>query len=220
MNYKAVIFDMDGTLLDTLDGIIEAMNLTFQDLGFPNRFSKEDGKYFIGAGATEFARRALARANIQNVDFLSFRNSFLTRYEVCQKTGTKPFENLDKLLNKLKENGYLVGICSNKPQELLNQITAKMYPNNKFDLIVGQRTGIPCKPEPQMFDICKNELGLKDSEILYVGDSEYDYLFAKNSNVDCCIVTYGYGMYDQEFMHHTKYHADTVQELERMLLNK
>lgn len=218
--YKAIIFDMDGTLLDTMSGIIKAINKTFEKFGYDIKFTNVDGKYFIGAGAAEFANRALKRAGIENIDLMEFRNAFLSFYQKYQKTGTKPFENLDKLLIKLKENGYLVGICSNKPQKLLDEVTAQMFPNNKFDIIVGQRVGIPCKPEPKMFELIKKGLKLKTEEILYIGDSEYDYQFAKNAKADCLIVTYGYGIYENDFMNYVTYKANNVHELERMLLIK
>lgn len=220
MKYKALIFDMDGTLLDTMEGVINAINKTFEAFGYDVKFTTADGKYFIGAGAAEFANRALARAGIKSNDLIKFRNLFLSYYEEYQKTGTKPFEGLDNLLTKLKNKGYLIGICSNKPQKLLDQVTAQMFPNNKFDLILGQVTGIPCKPEPDMFEIVKKKLGLKTNEILYIGDSEYDYKFASNAAADCLIVTYGYGIYEDEFMNHVMYKANNVQELERMLLIK
>lgn len=221
MKYKAIVFDMDGTLLDTMSGIIKACNLTFKYFGFDVTFTNDDGKYFIGAGSAEFARRALARANIPELDLMKFREVFLSNYEIYQKTGTKIFDGLDRLLTELKENGYKIAICSNKPQELLNQVTAQMYPGIKFDTVVGQRAGIPCKPDPKMFEITKQELGIKNNdEILYVGDSEYDFDFAKNSNVDICIVKYGYGQYEKDFMNHVTYSANSVSELSTMLLKK
>lgn len=218
MKYKALIFDMDGTLLDTMSGIIKACNESFVDFGYDVKFTNQDGKYFIGAGAAEFAKRALARANIEGLDLLTFREVFLRNYSIYQKTGTKPFDGLSELLNKLKENGYKIGICSNKPQDLLDEVTAQMYPDVKFDSIVGQRPGVPCKPEPMMFDIVKKDLNLANEEILYIGDSEYDFNFAKNSKVDCCIVTYGYGQYEKEFMKHVNYQVSKVSELENLLL--
>lgn len=217
-HYKAVVFDMDGTLLDTMTGIITAINKTFEGLGYKVRFTNEDGKYFIGAGSAEFARRALARANIDGIDLMKFREIFLKNYEKYQATQTKPFEGLDKLLTKLKDHGYKVGICSNKPQDLLDKVTKQMFPKNKFDFIVGQRPGVPCKPDPKMFGIVKEELNLPRRKILYIGDSEYDYQFAKNSKVDSCIVTYGYGIYSDPFMNRVTYSANSVQELQEMLL--
>ena len=218
MNYKAIIFDMDGTLLDTLTGIIHAMNKTFEEYDSDTRFTNEDGKYFIGAGAAEFVNRALARANLEIDDIMKFRSVYLSYYEEYQKIETKPFVGLDKVLTKLKEHGYLVGICSNKPQDLLEKVTAQMYPNIKFDTIVGQRVGVPCKPEPQMMEIVKENLKLKSDDILFVGDSEYDYKFASKAKTDCLIVTYGYGIYENDFMNHITYKANNVQELEEMLL--
>ena len=216
--YKAIVFDMDGTLLDTMSGIISAINKTFETLGFQVKFTNEDGKHFIGAGSAEFARRALARANIEGIDLMKFREIFLSNYEKFQATQTKPFDGLDKLLIDLKEHKYKIGICSNKPQELLDKVVQQMFPDVKFDFIVGQRPGVPCKPSPRMFWPVKKAVRTLNKNILYVGDSEYDYQFARNSLIDSCIVTYGYGIYSDRFMRYVTHTVNSVQELREMLL--
>lgn len=216
--YKVIVFDMDGTLLDTMSGVITAINETFKSFGYNVKFTNDDGKYFIGAGSAEFAKRALARANIEGIDLMKFREVFLSNYEKYQATGTKPFDGLDKLLLDLREHKFKIGICSNKPQKLLDEVVKQMFPNVEFDFIIGQRPGIPCKPNPRMFWDVKKAVRTLNKNILYVGDSIYDYQFARNSLIDSCIVTYGYGMYSDRFMRYVTHTVNSVQELREMLL--
>lgn len=218
MKYKAVIFDMDGTLLDTLKGITDSVNLAFKQLGYNVQHNYETAKNFIGAGALEFVRRAMKGMELTDKEAQEIGERFLENYHELQGPLSKPFDGINELLIDLKKAGYYVCIASNKPQLLLDDVVNKKFPDFKFDIVLGQRNGIPEKPNPYVVNEIEQMFNITNKECLYIGDSEYDYLTAKNANIDCLIVKYGYGFYDQEFMNNITYSVNDVNGIRQILL--
>ena len=218
MKYKAVIFDMDGTLLDTLKGITDSVNLAFEQLGYPVRHNYETAKNFIGAGALEFVRRAMKGMEINDEQGQEIGERFLENYHKLQGPLSKPFDGIPELLIDLKKAGYYVCIASNKPQHLLDDVVMKKFPGFEFDAVLGQRKGIPEKPSPYVIEEIEHLFTIENSDCLYIGDSEYDYLTAKNAKIDCLIVKYGYGFYDRDFMKGVTYSANDVNDIRKILL--
>ena len=217
--YKVVIFDLDGTLLDTLKGITDAVNLTFKDLGYNVQHDYVTAKSFIGSGAMEFVKRAMKGMDLTFEEADKIGKRFLVNYQKLQKGASSPFLGVNELLIDLKKNGYKVAIASNKPQSLLDEIVDDKFPNIEFDVRFGQRKDVPVKPDPTVINIIREMLNVSKEECLYVGDSEYDYLTARNAGIDSMIVKYGYGFYDKDFMKKTTYQVDSVEEIRKMLLN-
>ena len=219
MKYKCFIFDLDGTLLDSLQGILDAVNLSFNELGYKVHRTYDEGKYFIGSGALEFARRAMKGQNIPPEKERDIMDRFLVNYERIQSERTKPFDGLIKMLESLKCKGAILCIASNKPQMLLEPIVKKTFPTINFKMALGQRINKPEKPDPFILFEIMNGCKLKPEECLYIGDSEYDYKTAYNAGIDSVICRYGYGFYDQPWAKKPTYLVDSVAELEE-LLNK
>ena len=218
MKYKCFIFDLDGTLIDSLQGILDAVNLTFKQFGYNVQRTFEEGKSFIGSGAVEFARRAMKGTKIPAEKERDVMESFLKNYDEIQKVATKPFNGILEMLEKLENNGAILTIASNKPQVLLDPIVPLLFPNIGFKISYGQRENKPCKPDPYMiFEIMK-ALKLDPTDCLYVGDSEYDYKTAYNAGIDCVICKYGFGFYDKPYVKKATYIVETVKELEELLL--
>ena len=218
MKYKAVIFDLDGTLLDTLKGITDAVNLTFEQLGYPVKHDYVTARHFIGAGAMMFVKRAMKGMDVTTEEGTLIGETFLKNYDKLQGPATKPFPGIPELLKDLKKAGYIVCLASNKPQILLDHVIDEKFPDIEFDMRLGQRNGIPEKPNPHCLYEVMDKYNLKNSECLYVGDSVYDYETAHNGNVDCCIVKYGYGFYDQDFVKKSTFAVDSVEKLRELLL--
>ena len=218
MKYKCAIFDLDGTLIDSLQGILDAVNMSFEQLGYNVKRSYEEAKYFIGAGAEQFAIRAMSGQNIPVEAKEKVMRTFLVNYLKTQEA-TPAFEGINKLLLDLKANGLKVCIATNKPQVALEAIVKKLFPDVEFDAILGQRPNKPVKPDPFIIFEIMNKLKLKDNECVYIGDSEYDYKTAHNANIDFICVTYGYGFYDEPWMNKVKQVSKTVKELKEKLLN-
>jgi len=219
MKYKALIFDLDGTLLDTLRGITDAVNATFKELGYNVQHDYVTAKNFIGAGAINFVKRACKGMDINEEQGALIGETFLKYYDKLQGTNTTLFPGIRELLDDLKKAGYLICLASNKPQILLEHVIDDKFPGFEFDVRLGQRKGIPYKPDPYVIREIEERFKLLPSECLYIGDSEYDYQTAFNAKIDCCIVKYGYGFYDQDFVKKSTYNVDSVKDLRKLLLD-
>jgi len=219
MKYKCLIFDLDGTLLDSLQGILDAVNLSFKELGYNVHRTYDEGKYFIGSGALEFARRAMKGQNIPPEKEKDIMDRFLVNYERIQHDCTRPFKGINEMLKGLQDKGAILCIASNKPQMLLEPVVAHLFPDIKFKMALGQRPNKPEKPDPFIIFEIMNGCKVEANDCLYIGDSEYDYQTAHNAGIDNVICRYGYGFYDKEWAKKPTYLVDSVQELSE-LLNK
>lgn len=217
--YRATIFDLDGTLIDTIKGITDAVNLTFEQFNINVKHNYITAKNFIGAGAGEFLRRAIKGVPIDEKLGPKIGEAFLKNYDAIQNKASTPFPGTSELLTNLKKEGYLVIVASNKPQLLLEHVLKDKFPTIKFDYVLGQRDGIPVKPNPYIIKEIQDKFSLGNNECLYIGDSNYDYLTAKNANIDCLIVKYGYGFYDQDFVEKATFAVDFVEDIAKILLN-
>lgn len=217
MKYKCVIFDLDGTLIDSLQGILDACNETFKQLGYNIHNTIDEAKHFIGAGATEFARRALAGRKITLEEEQKAMDLFLENYGRTQVVSAKAFPGVVEFLQRLKAQGYKLCIASNKPQELLKPIVKQIFGDELFDIALGQLPNAPEKPDPFIINKIIGSLNINKSDCIYVGDSEYDVDTAINSNLDSIIVKYGYGFYDQPWIKKATHVVDSLNELEKLL---
>ena len=217
MKYKCLIFDLDGTLLDSLQGILDAANLSFKEMGFDVQRTYEEGKHFIGAGAIEFARRAMKGTNIPPEKEREVMERFLINYQRIQSEQTKPYPGIREMLKTFQDKGYYLTIASNKPQILLDPIVRQLFPDIKFAASLGQRINTPEKPNPhiifEIMNICKVEA----KDCLYIGDSEYDYKTAHNAGIDCLIGKYGFGFYNEPWIKKCTYVVKSVDELTNLL---
>ena len=219
MKYKCIIFDLDGTLIDSLQGILDAANLSFKELGYNIERTYEEGKHFIGAGAIEFARRAMKGTNIPPEKEKEMMEHFLVNYQRIQSEETKPFEGINEMLKELETKGFYLAIASNKPQILLDPVVKQLFPEVHFKVALGQRINKPEKPDPhiifEIMDICK----IDANDCVYIGDSEYDYKTAHNAGIDSIICKYGFGFYGQPWLKKSTYQVGSVKELRKLLIN-
>lgn len=218
MKYKCVIFDLDGTLLDSLQGILDAANLSFKEMGYNVQRSYEEGKYYIGAGAIEFARRAMKGFDMSPEKEQEMLDRFLVNYKRIQSEATKPFNGIVELLEDLQKAGYYLAIASNKPQILLDPIVKQLFPTIKFKAALGQRINTPEKPNPHIIFEIENICKVSLDECVYVGDSEYDYKTAHNAGIDLILCKYGFGFYDQPWVKKATYSVDTVEDIRKILI--
>lgn len=191
MKKKLVIFDLDGTLLNTYADIAAATNYALTLRGYPTH-SVAVIRSFVGNGINKLFERALPEGHKNMDEVLSLRRDFVPYYNAHGTENTFVFEGMTELLEKLVAKGCKVAVASNKYQEATRHLIPFFFPTVKFSAIFGQRDGIPTKPDPQIVrDIMKDSFVENCNEVLYVGDSEVDMETAKNAGVEGIGVTWG-----------------------------
>ncbi len=214
--YKALFFDTDGTLLDTLQDILSAVNKALEICGYQKRYSYEEGKRLIGGGAYLLAKRAISFKKVSEEEYEKFQNVFFEKYLELQDATTKPFDGLVDLLLSLKEK-YKLFIISNKPQFLLDDIIKKTFPEGLFIESCGHKVENPEKPNPILINYLVDKYHLNKDECLFIGDSITDIETAINGGVDSCLVSYGYGVNIDQFKEKATYVADSINDLANLL---
>lgn len=173
MDIKAVLFDLDGTLLDTIDDLADSMNIVLSHRGYPTH-DVDKYKYFIGDGAYNLVLRALPedKRDKQTVEscFSAFRMEYNNR--IVEKT--HPYPDVPKLLDSLQDMGIRLCILSNKPDEATRFVASRLLAHWKFDAVFGERPGVPRKPDPSAALEIADMLGIKPQDFLYLGDSGVD----------------------------------------------
>ena len=189
MSYKLAIFDLDGTLLDTLDDLADAVNHALNVYNLPLR-TKDEVCSFIGNGA----RMLISHAAGENADAdttLAVFNEFSTYYKTHGDIKTKPYNGVVDMLDKLKKSGVKLAMLSNKPDYAV-QILNKQYFGDIFDFAAGERAGIPRKPAPDAINAILADFNISATETVYIGDSDVDIEVAKNADMDCISVSWGF----------------------------
>ena len=188
-NYNTVIFDLDGTLLNTLEDLADAVNFVMRANQYPER-TIEEVRHFVGNGIRRLMEQAVPE-HVIGEEFERVFEEFKKYYtEHCQNK-TCAYEGIMPLLNCLYEKGYAMAIVSNKNHAAvceLNDIYFKEY----ITVAIGQKDGIRKKPAPDTVIQALKELGKEKEKAIYVGDSEVDFATAKNSGMDCALVTWGF----------------------------
>lgn len=185
---KAVIFDLDGTLLDTLEDLKDSVNVAMERNGLPGR-SLEEVRQFVGNGIHNLIVRAAPEGtSAETVEqvFRDFRSYYM---EHCEDK-TCAYPGIPELLEELKGRGISMAIVSNKADAAVKELAKGYFPQIK--VAIGEREGIARKPAPDSVFEAMRLLGVKKEETLYVGDSDVDIATAKNAELPCVAVTWGF----------------------------
>lgn len=172
-NFRAVIFDLDGTVLDTLEDLADSMNNVLARMGLPGQ-DLEAYKFFVGDGVEMLVRRALPATHQDDATAAravrAMREEYLRRWSLK----TKPYEGVPELLDGLRARGLKMAILSNKPDDFAKMTVERLLPHGRFDLVLGERPGIARKPDPAgAFEVAER-LGLPASAFIYLGDTGTD----------------------------------------------
>ncbi len=205
---KILLFDLDGTLMDTLQDITDSVNYAMEKMSFPKRSCREV-RLAVGNGVVKLAENLLPEADDETIR--QFLEIFRPYYAVHAADQSKPYAGLPEVLEKLQKDGYLCGIVSNKPHEATSEIGANFFPS--FALSLGQREDIPRKPNAAPVEFALKTLGGEKSQCIYIGDSEVDVLTAKNAGVPCIGVTWGFRDKEVLLEAGAKHLASTPEEL-------
>ena len=190
--YETILFDLDGTLLDTIKDITNSINITLNKYGFNIIYSTRDVETFIGSGARVLIKRALKKFNVSDDIYEQVHEDYCKHYADNNLNLTTPFENVINVLNELKEKGYKLGIISNKPHEDTIRVVDYYFPNI-FNIVTGKMSSFKPKPDNEIFNYITETYGLNKKDCLYIGDMDVDIQFAKNCNIDICVYSNGYG---------------------------
>lgn len=190
MKRKLIIFDLDGTLVDTVEDLKVAVNVGLAAFNQPTKDLHFVTKA-IGNGVETLIARCLENGfdNPFYKDVLNvFRNYYLEHYDVY----TKPYMNVLDTLLRLKEKGYILSVCTNKLHEAAVQIINKYF-SNIFAYVLGSKPNIPKKPNPQMIEQILDYFNVVDKkEVVYIGDTNVDIEVANNAKIPFILVSYGY----------------------------
>lgn len=187
--YKYVIFDLDGTLLNTLDDLGNAGNFALKEQGFPTH-EIEKYKYFVGNGIPKLIERILPEEEKER-SFKKTYDLFCSYYDEHKRDFTRPYEGIIELLKRLSEAGVRTAVVTNKADEFAGKLVYDIF-GNLIERTYGSVESIPKKPDPYLVNKAILDFGAEKKEVLYVGDSGVDMETALNAGLDSCGVLWGF----------------------------
>lgn len=189
---KLVIFDLDGTLLNTLDDLADSCNYILEKYGFPIHPS-DSYRYFVGNGIGKLIERAIPEDKRQSDFIEQLRKEFIAYYSLHAEDKTAPYEGIVTLLQDLRSHGIMLAVASNKFMAGTQSLVKEYFGNIDFVSVFGQREGIPVKPDPRIvFDIMEESGITNKEEILYVGDTATDMKTCTNAGIKGIGVLWGF----------------------------
>ncbi|MDR0262276.1 MAG: HAD family hydrolase [Sphingobacterium sp.] len=209
---KLIIFDLDGTLLDTLQDLGDSCNAILQQNGYPAH-PLVAYKKFVGNGVQKLIERALPEEARTTETITSLLAAFKTYYEQKPVSHTKPYTGIIPLLQELKSLGYLISVASNKYHEAVIPLMQQYFSEIQFDLVLGHRGGHPAKPDPAIVLDSLQTLGVSKENCFYVGDSSVDMDTANNASVAAIGVTWGFRDEGELKEHGAQYIIHSPEEL-------
>ena len=186
-----VIFDLDGTVLNTIADLAQSTNYALHALGFPTHHESAYPK-MVGNGINKLFERALPEGAKTEENVLRVRSKFIPYYNVHNADYSQPYPGIPALLRQIQDLGIQLAIASNKYQAATEKLIAHYFPEIRFSAVLGQRDGVNVKPDPQIVDDILDLAGVDRKDVLYVGDSGVDMLTARNAGVEACGVTWGF----------------------------
>ena len=205
MKKKIVIFDLDGTLINTLEDLKNSTNYALSCLNYPTKTIDEICQ-FVGNGVAKLIERAIPDGK-DNPDFQQCLETFKNHYSKNMYNKTAPYNKIPQMLKTLKQKGYITAVVSNKFDMAVKELCSKYFPD-LIDFAAGENEacGIRKKPAPDTVLKVLEKFNLTNNEAVYVGDSDVDIMTAKNSRMPCISVTWGFR--NREFL--TKHDAEII----------
>lgn len=189
---KLVLFDLDGTLINSIDDLADSTNYALQQCGLPLH-TVDEYKYFVGNSVDPLIRRALPEEEKENQElFDRVKKIYLSYYAAHSKDKTRPYPGISDLLSRCNKAGVLVAVVSNKPDDITADVVRYYFPQIHFAATMGPKEGIPKKPDPAGVREVLRITGIALEDALYVGDTWVDMQTAQNSGVQSCGVLWGF----------------------------
>ena len=217
MKYQAVLFDMDGTVLDTLDDLCDSINHSLAEFSLP-QVSREHVRQCLGNGAAFLVSHSIPAGSSPELEanVLAFYKPW---YDAHCLIKTAPYEGILPMMQSLKEQGLRLAIISNKPDRAVQELSDAFFPG-LLELSVGESPSVRRKPAPDTVLTAASQIGLSVDQCVYVGDSEVDLQTARNAGMDCISVTWGFRDEAQLIEAGAYVLVRTPEELESLLLRE
>lgn len=209
---KLIIFDLDGTLLNTIADLAQSTNHALDALGYPTH---EEAAYnfMVGNGINKLFERALPEGEKTEENVLRVRKEFIPYYDVHNADKSRPYPGITELLTQLQAQGLLLAVASNKYQAATEKLIAHYFPEIHFTAVFGQRDGVNVKPDPVIVEDILSIARTAKEDVLYVGDSGVDMQTAINAGVTACGVTWGFRPRKELEAFHPDYIVDKAEDI-------
>lgn len=219
MKKKIVIFDLDGTLINTLEDLKNSTNYALSCLNYPTKTIDEICQ-FVGNGVAKLIERAIPDGK-DNPDFQQCLETFKNHYSKNMYNKTAPYDKIPQMLKTLKQKGYITAVVSNKFDMAVKELCSKYFPD-LIDFAAGENEacGIRKKPAPDTVLKVLEKFNLTNNEAVYVGDSDVDIMTAKNSRMPCISVTWGFRNREFLIKHDAEIIIDSPDEIIDILENR
>lgn len=196
MPARHIVFDLDGTLVDSLPGIAEGVNRALRSLGKAPH-PQEQVRGMIGRGAANLCAAAIGYADVSLApaeELEAIHTAFRREYPLCwQGDFTRPYPGIPEMLEHLRAAGCRLAVLSNKPHDITVPMVQAIFPENTFDFVLGNSPAFPRKPAPDSLLHLAAQWGIAPADIVMVGDSLYDAQTADNAGCPCALFDWGYG---------------------------
>lgn len=213
---KLVIFDLDGTLLNTIADLANSTNHALKKLGYPIH-KIEEYNFMVGNGINKLFERALPEGEKTEENVLRVRQEFVPYYDEHNADESRPYPGIPALLETLQTEGVQLAVASNKYQAATEKLVAHYFPNIRFIAVLGQREGVKVKPDPTIVEDILRIANVEKKEVLYVGDSGVDMQTAINAGVTSCGVTWGFRPRTELESFHPDYIIDQAEVVKSMV---
>ncbi|MCI8466352.1 MAG: HAD family hydrolase [Lachnospiraceae bacterium] len=190
--YKGIIFDLDGTLIDTLEDLADSVNEALEKMGYPV-WTVEDYRFKVGRGFRNLMENSVPETMREDKNVIDqMLNLFVEAYDRRYMDKSRPYKGIDEILDRLTAKGVPLAVNSNKRTDYTEKLIDKLFHRIPFVGVFGERNGVPRKPDPAgALELCER-MGLKPEEVLYVGDSGTDMKTGKNAGMDTIGVGWGF----------------------------
>lgn len=215
---SAVLFDLDGTLLNTIFDLTAAINHTMSELNFPSR-AQTEVQSFVGNGIVKLIERALPDGYAEQSTVKRAYALFTEFYRENCAQKTTPYPGIVDLLTALKAKGIPMSVVSNKDEDISRRLCDRFFPGI-FQNVRGGRSDYPKKPDPAGVQFCLKSMGVSAADALYVGDSDVDFFTAKNAGTACALVGWGFRPRESLARLSPDFLADSPQALQKWIFEQ
>ncbi len=215
---KLVIFDLDGTLVNTIADLAQSTNHALQKLGYPTH-AETEYRMMVGNGINKLFERALPEGEKTEENVLRVRREFIPYYNEHNTDRSRPYPGMHELLRLLRDKGIKTAVASNKYQEATERIIAHFFRDIDFSSVYGQRDGVPVKPDPTIVFQSAEAADIALGDALYVGDSCVDMQTGQNAAVETCGVTWGFRPRAELERYHPQHIADSAAALQACIFS-